>query len=221
MVTRSVWGRQIGSSTLPTPTIYFGECLLDIHLIYIVIACVVEGEMARKYTKELLESIVTTSTSTAQVLRKLGLKEAGGTHHYIKKKIDQYKIDISHFKGRGSDLSKGVKNKKEWSSLLIKRTDGKRRHAFKLRRALIESGREYKCFVCGQEGTWNGKKLMLQVEHKNKDWLDDRPENVEFICPNCHSQTNGWCGSKGFAEITSDSSSKRYRERKQKQKMGG
>ena len=53
------------------------------------------------------------------------------------------------------------------------------------------------------KGSWLGKPIMLHVNHKNGDWLDDRPENVEFMRPNCHSQTSNYCGSKGFAELTS------------------
>ena len=43
-----------------------------------------------------------------------------------------------------------------------------------------------------------------------RDWLDDRQENLQFICPNCHSQTEGWCGSLGFSEVASNA--KYYRE---------
>lgn len=30
---------------------------------------------------------------------------------------------------------------------------------------------------------------MLQLEHKNGDRCDNRLENLELLCPNCHSQT--------------------------------
>ncbi len=157
-----------------------------------------------KYTKELLEPLVKESTSIAQVLRKLGLREAGGSHSYISIKIKEYGLDSSHFLGQAANCGENHKggHKQEWKEILAERAEGKRQRSFKLRRALIESGVEYKCAKCGNEGEWNGQPLMLQVEHKNQNWLDDRRENLEFLCPNCHSQTPGWCGSKGFAEIT-------------------
>ena len=37
----------------------------------------------------------------------------------------------------------------------------------------------------------------------SKVFGDDQKGNLEFLCPNCHSQTRGWCGSKGCAEVTS------------------
>lgn len=79
--------------------------------------------------------------------------------------------------------------------------ENRRQHAVKLRRALIESGRDYKCCCCNNSGNWLGKELRLQVNHKNGNWLDNRPENLEFICPNCHSQTEGWSGNKGRTSV--------------------
>ena len=36
-----------------------------------------------------------------------------------------------------------------------------------------------------------GRSLTLDVDHKNDDWLDDRLENLQFLCPNCYSQKVG------------------------------
>jgi hypothetical protein len=35
---------------------------------------------------------------------------------------------------------------------------------------------------------WNGKKLNLILDHKNGVSGDSRPENLQFLCPNCNSQ---------------------------------
>lgn len=148
-----------------------------------------------RYTRELLEPLVKESLSMAQVIRKLGLREAGGTHSYLSKKIRELEINTSHFlgqaynKGKTGKDRKGGPDKKEWHEILILRESGNRTKSIQLRRALKESGREYVCEECGLGPEWNGKKLRLQVDHKNSDWLDDRPENVRFLCPNCHTQT--------------------------------
>ena len=159
-----------------------------------------------KYTRELLEPLVKESKSIAQVLRKLGLREAGGSHTHISSKIKEYGIDSSHFLGQGANCGpnkKGGPKKKEWQEVLVERTKGKRQKAYQLRRALIESGREYICEWCGQTPEWRGQELRLQVDHKNENWLDDRPENLRFLCPNCHTQTDGYNGSKGYSEVAS------------------
>ena len=41
---------------------------------------------------------------------------------------------------------------------------------------------------------WNNKPLKLQLEHKNGIHDDNRLDNLEFICPNCHTQTSTYCG---------------------------
>ena len=60
---------------------------------------------------------------------------------------------------------------------------------------------EYVCAECGNTGEWNGQKLVLQLEHKNGIHNDHRLSNLEFLCPNYHSQTNTYSGkNKGKYE---------------------
>jgi HNH endonuclease len=53
-----------------------------------------------------------------------------------------------------------------------------------------------KCSECGQEGTWNNKPLVLQLDHIDGDSDNNYPNNVRLLCPNCHTQTENF-GSKG------------------------
>ena len=48
----------------------------------------------------------------------------------------------------------------------------------------------YECSDCSNEGIWNEKILILQLEHMNGKNNDHRIENLCFLCPNCHSQTD-------------------------------
>lgn len=41
---------------------------------------------------------------------------------------------------------------------------------------------------------WNGKKITLDLDHINGDNTDNRIENLRFLCPNCHSQTETYKG---------------------------
>lgn len=45
------------------------------------------------------------------------------------------------------------------------------------------------CAECGLGEEWNGKKLTIELDHVNGDHRDNRPENLRWLCPNCHSQT--------------------------------
>ena len=162
-----------------------------------------------KYTKEILEPIVLQSISVAQVLRKLKLRECGSIHAYLSKRIRDLEINTSHFLGRrANSIIKNYPTKTPWQQLLVKRTTGGRQKSRRLRRALIELGRAYICESCGLGSQWNNKSITLQINHKNRDWLDDRQENIEFLCPNCHSQTEGWCGSKNKFKIKKEFKSK-------------
>lgn len=55
---------------------------------------------------------------------------------------------------------------------------------------------EYKCIKCENSGIWEGKKLFLQLDHINGIRNDNRIENLRFLCPNCHSQTETFCNKK-------------------------
>jgi hypothetical protein len=55
-----------------------------------------------KYTRELLQEVVKESYSVAQVLRKLGLRQAGGTHSHLSRRIKAFGIDTS-LPGAGSE----------------------------------------------------------------------------------------------------------------------
>ena len=61
---------------------------------------------------------------------------------------------------------------------------------------------EYKCAICGNLGVWNDQKLSLQLDHINGIHTDNRIDNLRFLCPNCHSQTDTFSkrnnGGKGI-----------------------
>ena len=52
----------------------------------------------------------------------------------------------------------------------------------------------YKCSICGFEGKWQEKDLVLVLDHINGVNNDHRLENLRFLCPNCNSQQDTFAG---------------------------
>lgn len=59
-------------------------------------------------------------------------------------------------------------------------------------RAYLVEHRAYECSECQQDETWNGRKLTLQMDHIDGNPRNNRLDNVRWLCPNCHSQTETW-----------------------------
>lgn len=167
-----------------------------------------------KYTREILASVVAKSISMQGVLRLLGLRPSGGMHAHLSRQLRKFGVSTGHFTGKASNKGaahQGGPQRKSATEVLVLRTSGSRQTALRLRRALVESGVPYACARCGTSGLWQGQPLVLQVNHLDRNWLDDRISNLEFLCPNCHSQTEGWCGGKGGTDALSDAQQHRNR----------
>ena len=67
--------------------------------------------------------------------------------------------------------------------------------SYNLKLRLFTDGyKEIKCEECGIEDKWNGKDIVLELDHINGDKYDNRLENLRILCPNCHSQTETFRG---------------------------
>lgn len=141
----------------------------------------------KKWTKEQLERAVEESTSIRQVIKKIGLIQAGGNYTQVKKFINYYDFNIKHFKGKA--WNKGMKGIGKpiipLKDILIRDSDYQ---SYKLKKRLFEKGlKKEVCEDCG----WNKKSLdgriPLELDHINGDGRDNRLKNLRILCPNCHS----------------------------------
>lgn len=147
-----------------------------------------------RYDRNEIERLVPLSENVSDLLRKMGRNVYhSSTITLLGRRIKSWGIDTSHFDTK--KFKKGLQclHRRDADVRLVLRPEGSRREeAYILRRCLLQIGREYKCEMCGQQPTWNGKVLVLQVDHINGIRWDDRPSNLRFTCPNCHSQTENY-----------------------------
>lgn len=74
----------------------------------------------------------------------------------------------------------------------------------------------YKCNNCGCI-EWNNKSINLELHHINGIRTDNRIENLCYLCPNCHSQTDNFRGrniNKGCKIVTDEQIIQSYKENK-------
>ncbi len=141
----------------------------------------------RKWTNDELKNAIKTARSFRQVLKTLGLKQAGGNYLQIQKYVRNLGLDINHFKGRG--WNKGLTGigipRIPLEKILIINSDYQ---SFKLKKRLFSSGlKEQKCELCGWSEKATDGRLPLELDHINGNHRDNRLENLRILCPNCHS----------------------------------
>ncbi|MFJ7048891.1 HNH endonuclease signature motif containing protein [Streptomyces sp. NPDC101112] len=154
-----------------------------------------------RWTRDILQAAVSASTSTCEVLRRLGLQVVGGHHAHIGRRIKAYGIDTSHFVTVvRTERMRDNRRRRTPQEILVQDTSAHatRTPSTRLRRAMLEVGIDERCSLCGIAAIWLGEPLPLEVDHINGDWRDNRIENLRFLCPNCHSTTDTYRGrSKG------------------------
>lgn len=147
------------------------------------------------WSKEKLETVVKNNCCYADVLRDLGISTRGRNSDTLKSKIKEYNLDISHF--TFVSKNKGKSKRKDISEYLVK---GSTIRTFKLKERLFKEGiKENKCEKCGIS-EWQGSPIICQLHHIDGDETNNTLENLQILCPNCHSQTDNYCGSANRVE---------------------
>ncbi|MEU4624469.1 HNH endonuclease signature motif containing protein [Actinoplanes sp. NPDC023801] len=150
-----------------------------------------------KYTAEVLAAAAKQSASIAGVLRLLGVRQSGGSHAHVSRQLKRFHIDTSHFTGKAHNRGdRGVWNMPPQERLTQLAEGALRVPGKRLRVALVQIGLPEQCEKCGCGTSWNGRPLTLHVDHINGNFLDNRPRNLRFLCPNCHSQTATYANSR-------------------------
>ena len=143
-----------------------------------------------------LTEIVKTSRCRSEVVQKLGLTTDGsGNHRVIQRWINNLNLDTSHFNYRLviSDKLKNLCKQQRYKpeEFLIENWNG----SISPIKRWAKENLKYQCILCGNNGSHRDLPLNLQLDHENGNVKDNRKENLRWLCPNCHTQTETY-GSK-------------------------
>ena len=143
------------------------------------------------------QRLVDESSFVVDILEKLGLPKYNGNHKTFYARVEEDNISLDKFiENHRRDRKKLMKNLNQKVRILDEDffVKGVHRNNRDIKARLLKSGEEYRCADCGNEGFHNNKSLSLQIDHINGDRDDNRRENLQLLCPNCHSQTDTFSG---------------------------
>ena len=140
-------------------------------------------------TKKKLEVLIRNNNNLTETLKALELSICKDNFTWIRNKCKEYNISLKE-KINWNNLEKEeinelLKNKK-WTSHI-----GKMLIKYKIKKN--------ECEICGQKAYHNGKPLVLQCHHIDGDRSNNTLNNLQILCPNCHTQTDNYAKSKSLS----------------------
>ena len=137
----------------------------------------------------LIKEVVKRSVNFTEVLDELNIPRQGNNSETLKNILEKNNIDYSHFIGRARSY-----NVKYIDAEYYLNSNNKIQTS-KLKEKLLKEGLiENKCAICGLS-SWLNKLIVLQLHHVDGNNTNNNLNNLQLLCPNCHSQTENYCGN--------------------------
>jgi len=142
--------------------------------------------------RDALARAVAGSFSLRETLSKLGLTPAGGNYESLKTAISRFRLDTSHFTGRGHLKGKTHNYGTRPLEQILK--SGKLENTNRLRRRLLAEGRKQRACERCRLSEWLGVPIPLELHHVDGNRTNNALSNLALLCPNCHALTDNYRG---------------------------
>lgn len=147
--------------------------------------------MFENYSVTQIQELLLQSKSYKDFFSKLGYENVSGGSRYrsLRQYIEVHKLDVSH-----------MTNKRYASSNVAKRDIESYLNneypitSYKLKNRLLkENIIQPICTKC-KNTEWCGQPIPLQLDHIDGNSNNNNLSNLRLLCPNCHAQTDTYCG---------------------------
>lgn len=137
------------------------------------------------YAREDIVNAASKVDSINKLISELGLNHSSKSHRALRQYVEQEGIFITPF----------VSPKRIPDELVFVKDSPYVNNRVNVKQRYLAMGYPNVC-ECGQGPEWNGKILVLQLDHINGKNDDHRIENLRILCPNCHTQTPTYAGRR-------------------------